>query len=95
MNAPLSTDQHARRIKLYRALYEWKDYGGPMEDVLDAIGEYVIGVLNDQLARPAGDVPSAPKDCACHDTTEDGCCADYMRAGIRCRRSGVTRSGDA
>jgi len=57
MNAPLSTDQHARRIKLYRALYEWKDYGGPMEDVLDAIGEYVIGVLNDQLARPAGDVP--------------------------------------
>jgi len=40
-----ATDQHARRIKLHRALYEWKDYGGPIEDVLEAIGDYVIGVL--------------------------------------------------
>ncbi len=55
---PSATEQHARRIKLHRALYEWKDYGGPIEDVLEAIGDYVIGVLDEQRARPAPDVRS-------------------------------------
>lgn len=55
MNAPVSTEDVAmRRLRLHRALYEWKDYGGPIEDVLEAIGDYCVAVIKERAADDVG-----------------------------------------
>lgn len=32
------------------------------------------------------ETPAKLRDCQCHDTTEDGCLAEYMKPEVRCRR---------
>lgn len=63
MTASLPTDeQGARRDALHKALYEWKDFGGSIEDVLNAIGDYVVGTMEYYRLHPG----ASPSDVDCN-----------------------------